>query len=72
MTFTTLCTGCYARCTAANVRSRRFYMSKRKLSRVGLNGFSHKFDEAHPATRNHAAKNGTQPRCPPYPFRLPV
>jgi hypothetical protein len=72
MTFTLLCTGCYARYTVLYVRSRRFYISKRKLSRVGLNGSSHKFREASPATRNHAAQNGTQPRCPPYLFCLPV
>ena len=33
MTFTPLCTGCDAGSTAAYVRSRRFYISKRKLSR---------------------------------------
>ena len=38
MTFTLLCTGCYARSTAVYVRSRRFYISKRKLSRVVWTG----------------------------------
>jgi hypothetical protein len=33
VTFTSLCTGWYAHSTAAYVKSRRFYMSKRKLLR---------------------------------------
>jgi hypothetical protein len=61
---------------------RSFYCCVREITQIlhkqakvvawSLNRSSHKFDEAHLATRNHAAQNGTQLRCPPYPFCLPV
>ena len=54
MTFTSLCTGWYARSTAAYVRSRRFYMSKRKLSRG-----------AWPGRRINWTKRTTQPKITP-------
>ena len=39
-----------------------------KVVAVGLNCSAHKFNEASLVTQNHAAQNGTQPRCPSYLF----
>ena len=57
---------------------RSFYRWLREITQIlhkqaevvawSLNEASHKIHEAHLATRIHAAQNGNQPRCPPYPF----